>query len=137
MYEPPYWRDRPQHEQLVAWECESCGYVSFPEKRGICKACGTHDSWTETQLQERGVVQSYVVQSRLPEGFETPLPIAIMDVPQKGEGEPARVYGLFTETDPDDVAIGMEAEADFRTIFDVDGLPMHSFKFKLPRGERL
>jgi uncharacterized OB-fold protein len=137
MYEPPYWRDRPQHERLAAWECDACGYVSFPEHRGICKRCGTDGEWTETRLQERGTVQSYVVQERLPDEFDTPLPIGIMDVPQEGEGEPARVYGLFTETDPEHVEIGMEAEADFRRIFEVDGLPLHSFKFKRPRGDRL
>ena len=138
MHEPPYWRDRPQHERLVAWECQSCGYVAYPEQRGFCKRCGADGKWDETRLQEKGVVQSYVVQSRLPEEFETPLPLAIVDVPQEDDaGEPARVYGLFTETDPDDVEIGMEAEADFRTIFEVDGLPIHSLKFKLPRSDRL
>lgn len=142
MHEPPYWRDRARNERLEARECRSCGFVSFPEKRRICKRCGeTPAEWNDVQLQKRGTVQSYVVQNRLPDEFETPLPLAIVDVPQEeaggSEGEPARVYGLFTETDPDDVEIGMEAEADFRQLFDVNGLPVHSFKFKRPRGDRL
>jgi hypothetical protein len=31
--------------------------------------------------------------------------------------------------------IGMEAEAVFRETFDIEGLPVHSFKFTVPRGE--
>jgi uncharacterized OB-fold protein len=80
-------------------------------------------------------VQTYIVQQRLPGDFEAPLQLAIMAMPQQSGGEPARVYELFTETDPDDLEIGMEAEAVFRRIFDVDGLLVHSFKFTLPRGE--
>ena len=80
---------------------------------------------------------SYVVQQRLPDDFETPLPLGIVDVPQEGDGEPARVYGLFTETSPDEMDVGMEAVADFRTVFELSGLPVHSFKFKRSRGDRL
>lgn len=137
MHEPPYVRDRDANERLRAWECGDCGFVSFPERREVCKRCGSHPEWSETRLQERGTVQSYVVQQRLPDEFETPLPLAVMDVPQESGGEPARVYGLFTETDPEHVEIGMEATADFRRIFEVSGLPVHSFKFKRPRGDRL
>ena len=138
MYEPPFWRDRDANERLSARECGECGYVSFPERRRACKRCGAHPEWTPVTLQERGVVQSYVVQNRLPAEFETPLPLGIVDVPQVDEaGEPARVYGLFTETAPEEMAVGMEVEADFRRLFDVEGLPVHSFKFKRPRGDRL
>lgn len=150
MYEPPFWRDRDRNERLAATECSSCGYVSFPERREVCKRCGERGEFSDTRLEERGIVQSYVVQNRLPEAFETPLPLAVLDVPQvdanDGEGtasgagdwnagEPARVYGLFTETDPEAMEIGMEAEAVFRETFDIEGLPVHSFKFTVPRGE--
>ena len=137
MHEPPFVRDRAANERLEAVECQSCGYVAIPERREVCKRCGDHPDWEAVQLEQRGTVQSYVVQQRLPDEFETPLPVAVVDVPQQGEGEPARVYGLFTETDPDEVEIGMEAEAEFRTMFDINGLPVNSFKFKRPRGDRL
>ena len=147
MYEPPFWRDRDRNERLAATECSSCGYVSFPERRGVCKRCGERGEFSETTLAERGIVQSYVIQNRLPDAFETPLPLAVLDVPQAGAndgegtasgagdenaGEPARVYGLFTETDPEAMEIGMEAEAVFRETFDIEGLPVHSFKFTVP-----
>jgi uncharacterized OB-fold protein len=150
MYEPPFWRDRDRNERLAATECSSCGYVSFPERREVCKRCGERGEFSETTLAERGIVQSYVIQNRLPDAFETPLPLAVLDVPQvdandregtergagdENAGEPARVYGLFTETDPEAMEIGMEAEAVFRETFDIEGLPVHSFKFTVPRGE--
>lgn len=135
MHEPPFWRNRAANERLVARECSDCGYVSFPERRTVCKRCGSTPEWAEVKLEERGTVQSYVVQNRLPEEFETPMPLGVIDMPQRGTGEPARVYGLFTETDPEDMSIGMTVEADFRRIFDIDGLPIHSFKFKRPRGD--
>jgi uncharacterized OB-fold protein len=136
MHEPTYWRDRAATERLLARECGECGYVAFPERRRICKRCRSEPEWTDVRLRERGTVLSYVVQRQLPDSFETPLPLAVVDVPQTGDGEPARVYGLFTETDPEDVAIGLEAVADFRRVYDADGVPVHSFKFTLPRGER-
>ena len=150
MYEPPFWRDRDRNERLAATECSSCGYVSFPERREVCKRCGERGAFSETTLAERGIVQSYVIQNRLPDAFETPLPLAVLDVPQvdandgegtergagdENAGEPARVYGLFTETDPEAMEIGMEADAVFRETFDIEGLPVHSFKFTVPRGE--
>ena len=138
MHEPRLWRERAPNERLIAHECQSCGYVSFPEYRTVCKRCGETPAWKEVQLEERGTVLSYVIQQRLPEEFETPLPIGVIDMPQRDtEGEPARVYGLFTETDSEDMAVDMEVEADLREIFDVDGLPVHSFKFKRPRSDRL
>ena len=137
MHEPPFVRDRGANERLLARECQSCGFVAFPEFRAVCKRCGERDRWDDVRLQERGVVQSYVVQQRLPDDFETPLPLGIVDVPQEGDGEPARVYGLFTETSPDEMDVGMEAVADFRTVFELSGLPVHSFKFKRSRGDRL
>lgn len=136
MSRPGHWREQPQNERLVARECGDCGYVSFPEQRAICKRCGEQPDWNSVRLAERGTVQSYVIQNQLPEAFETPLPVAVLDVPQRGDGEPARVFGLFTETAPEDLEIGMEAVADFRRHYDIDGLPVHSFKFKMPRGER-
>lgn len=137
MHSPRYWRRRDQNERLRAFECQQCGYVSFPEEREICRRCkATPSEWETVRLQERGEVQSYVVAHNLPEAFDTPMPIGVVDMPQRTEGEPARVYGLFTETKSADVSVGMEAVADFRELFDVAGLPIHSFKFKPARGER-
>jgi uncharacterized OB-fold protein len=133
-----YTRDRRQHERLVAQECQDCGWVSYPETKRVCKRCGEAPAdFEEVRLAERGEVGTYVVQERLPDEFETPQPLAIVDVPQAdGDGEPARVYGLLTETGQSDLAVGREVEMRFRELFTVGERPVHSFKFSVPRGER-
>jgi uncharacterized OB-fold protein len=133
-----YTRDRRQHERLVAWECQDCGWVSYPEEKRVCKRCGEAPAtFAEVELAESGTVRTYVVQQRLPDEFETPQPVAIVDVPQvDGVGEPARVYGLLTETSEPELAVGKEVEARFRELFTVGERPVHSFKFAVPRAEK-
>lgn len=130
-----YHRTRRQDQRLVGFECQDCGWVSFPEQKRVCKRCGAAPAeFEDVQLAERGTVQTFVVQERLPEEFETPQPLAIVDLPQAdGDGEPARVYGLLTETGLEDLSVGAEVEARFRELFSVGERPVHSFKFAAPR----
>lgn len=135
MQRPGFWRDREQNERFTASRCLECGYVSYSEHRKICKECGaTPSEWEDVELQERGTVQAFVVQRRMPDAFETPLPLAVIDVPTTDGDGAARVYGHFTETDPEEIEIGMEVEADLRRLFDVEGMPVRSYRFKTPRG---
>lgn len=133
---PRYHRTRPQDQHLVAFECRSCGWVSFPEHVQICKRCAeTPAAFEEVILQPRGVVQTFVAQEYLPEEFEVPQLLAIVDMPQEAEGEPARVYGLLTETELADVDIGTEVVARFRRMFTDGDRGVYGFKFSRPRGE--
>lgn len=138
MRTPSHWRDRRQNTQLAARKCEGCGFVSFPERQRICKRCGRREDWVDVTLRREGEVQSYVIQRTLPDEFETPLPFAVVDLPQDGDsgGDPGRVYGILTETDPAELEIGTRVVADFRRMYDVDGVPIHSFKFSISRGDR-
>lgn len=131
-------RTRRQDQRLVAFECRDCGWVSFPEEKRVCKRCAAAPAeFEEVRLAERGTVRTFVVQERLPEEFETPQPLAIVDVPQAdGDGEPARVYGLLTETGLDDLSVGAEVEARFRELFTAGERPVHSFKFSVPRSAK-
>jgi uncharacterized OB-fold protein len=135
---PRYHRTRDQDQRLVGFECQACGYVSFPEERRVCKRCGDAPADLDrVQLAERGTIETFVVQEYLPEDIETPQPVAIVDIPQaEGDGEPARAYGLLTETDLEDLEVGTEVEARFRELFDDGDRPIHSFKFAVPRGEK-
>lgn len=134
---PRYHRTRRQDQRLVAFECQSCGYVSFPEEKRTCKRCGDAPAdFEEVQLQERGEIQTFVVQEYLPEDIETPQPVAIVDLPQVGDGEPARVYGLLTETRLEEIDVGTEVVARFREMFADGERPINSFKFSVPRGEK-
>ncbi|PSQ00162.1 hypothetical protein BRC94_06025, partial [Halobacteriales archaeon QS_5_70_17] len=82
-------------------------------------------------------VESFVVQEYLPDDIETPQPVAMVDLPQAdGEGDPARVYGLLTETDLEKIDVGTEVVARFRELFSEGERPINSFKFSVPRGEK-
>lgn len=139
-----YHRMRRQNEHLVGFECQDCGWVSYPEEKRVCKRCSAAPADFEAvRLAECGTVQTFVVQERLPDEFETPQPLAIVDVPQAdadgnptGDGEPARVYGLLTETSLDELSVGTTVEARFRELFTVGERPIHSFKFAVPRSEK-
>ncbi|WP_255152122.1 Zn-ribbon domain-containing OB-fold protein [Halorarius halobius] len=135
---PRYHRSREQDQHLLAFECQECGYVSFPEERETCKRCGAAPAtWEDTHLAERGTIRTFVVQEYLPDEFESPQPVAIVDLPQAdGDGEPARVYGLLTETHLEEIDVGTEVEARFRELFADGDRPINSFKFAVPRGEK-
>lgn len=126
MTSPLTWRIAKENAQLVAYRCKSCGWVSFPEKKKICKRCGAAPApFEEIRMKPYGKIISFVVQHRLPGGFRTPLPIAVVEFE-----EGARVYGEIIECSPEDVQIGMEVEAELRVMYEEDGLNVYSYKFR-------
>jgi len=135
---PRYHRTRDQDQHLVGFECQDCGYVSFPDEREICKRCGEAPAEMESvQLAERGEILTFVVQEYLPDDIEVPQPLAIVELPQAdGGGEGTRVYGLLTETDLEELEVGTRVEARFRELFDDGDRPINSFKFAVPRSEK-
>lgn len=135
---PRYHRSRAQDQRLEAFECDDCGWISFPENRRICKRCGrTPASYSSVSLQHEGTLRTFVVQEFLPDEFDTPMPVGMVDLPQDGEGEPARVYGLFTETDLEELVVDMTVVARFRELFDDGDRPINAIKFSVPRREKL
>lgn len=133
-----YWRERDADQRLVAHECQDCGWVSYPERKRVCKACSSAPAeFEQVQLREEGEIRTFVVQERLPDEFETPQPVAIVDLPQEGEGDPARVYGLLTETAREELSVGATVEARFRELFTTGERPVHSFKFAVPRESKV
>ena len=134
---PRYHRTKRQDQRLVGFECQDCGWVSFPEERRICKRCGEAPAdYEEVQLTERGEIMTFVVQEYLPDEFETPTPLAIVDIEQTDDGEPARVYGIMTETDLEELEVGTKVEARFREMFTDGDRPISSFRFSVPREEK-
>jgi hypothetical protein len=125
MVTPPVWRDLKQNYCLVGYRCTTCGFVSFPRKPRICIKCGKKSEFKEEKLSARGKVVTYVVQYYLPSEFETPLPMAIVDLENGG-----RIYAMVTECKPDEIHIGMEVELDFREILSVDEDRIYSYKCK-------
>ncbi|MFC6838493.1 Zn-ribbon domain-containing OB-fold protein [Halomarina ordinaria] len=135
---PRYERTKRQDQRLVGFECQSCGWVSFPEEKRTCKRCGDAPADFEAvQLAERGTVETFVVQQYLPEDIETPQPVAVVSLPQaSGAGEAARAYGLLTETHLAELDVGTEVEARFRELFSDGRRPINSLKFAVPRASK-
>jgi len=135
---PRYHRTKRLNQRLVGYECRDCGWVSFPEEKQTCKRCGAAPaSFDEVELAERGEIKTFVVQEFLPEEFDGPQPLAVVDLPQRdGDGEAARVYGLCTETALDELGVGKEVDARFRELFTDGERPINSIKFSVPREEK-
>ncbi|WP_254547410.1 Zn-ribbon domain-containing OB-fold protein [Halomarina pelagica] len=135
---PRYQRTKRQDQRLVGFECQDCGWVSFPEEKRTCKRCGSAPAdFEEVGLAERGEIKTFVVQQYLPDDIETPQPVAIVDLPQvDGNGEAARAYGLLTETHLAEIDVGTEVEARFRELFADGSRPINSFKFGVPRATK-
>lgn len=132
---PRYHRMKQGDQRLIGYECQECGWISLAVEKRVCKRCGDVEATFESvQLAEQARIRSFVVQERLPDEFETPQPIATLDIPKvDGTGDAARVFGLLTESDLEELEIGMEVEARFREIFTDGDRPIHSFKFSVPR----
>lgn len=128
MHTPPTWRISRANARLIGYKCQQCGFVEFPEARRTCKVCRVPVEFAEVQMGWRGQVVSFVVQHRLPEGFETPLPLAVIDL-ENG----ARVYGQIIECKPEEWKVGLEVEAEFRVFYDDQGLSVYSYKFRPTR----
>jgi uncharacterized OB-fold protein len=126
MTSPLVWRIGRENAQLIGYRCRSCGWVSFPERKKTCKRCGAAPAeFHEIHMKPYGKIVSFVIQHRLPEGFQTPLPIAVVELE-----EGARVYGEIIECVPDAVKMGMEVEAELRVMYEEDGLNVYSYKFR-------
>jgi uncharacterized OB-fold protein len=130
MNSPLVWRIAKENAQFVAYRCKSCGWVSFPERKRICKYCRAAPAeFEELQMKPYGKIISFVIQHRLPEGFQTPLPIAVVELE-----EGARVYGEILECSPEEVKMGMEVEAELRVMYQENGLNVYSYKFRPRRS---
>lgn len=125
MIKPPLWRIARENARLIGYRCKRCGFVSFPEPRKTCKRCRVPSELEAIQMSLYGKVVSFVIQHRLPEGFQTPLPLAVIDLE-----DGARVYGHMTDCKPEELKVGLEVVADFRVAFEDEGLGVYSYKFK-------
>ncbi len=129
MHTPPTWRTAHENARLIGYKCQKCGFVEFPEPRRTCKICRAPSEFEQVQMSRRGTIVAFVVQHRLPEGFETPLPLAVIDL-ENG----ARVYGQIIECKPEELKVGLEVEAELRVFYDDNGLSVYSYKFRPVQG---
>lgn len=99
--------------------CEDCGRVTDPTA-GVCYGCRNTDL-APIELSPHGEILTYVVQHALPEGFQTPLLIAIAETPEGG-----KVLGTMSEIDdPDSIDIGDPVRIEIRRTGHEDGRPLY------------
>ncbi len=131
MTTPHQWRLLEANAKLIGYRCPECHWVAFPERKRACKRCGSAPvEMEEFQMKPVGRVISFVVQHRLPEGFETPLPLAIIELE-----EGARMAGHLIDCKPEELRVGFEVEAEYRQMFEENGLTGYSYKFRPRRSK--
>lgn len=125
---PREFRTRFETYDLRKSRCDACGRFSEYTDEA-CYQCGSTDL-TTISLTPEGEVLTYIVQHYLPEEFDTPLPIGIVETP-----EGAHVLGMFTEVeDPHGVGIGDTVDIRLKRFTREDGQVLYEPKFEL-RGE--
>ncbi len=126
MTSPQVWRIARENAGLISYKCVNCGWVSFPEKKRTCKRCRAAPAeFQEIHMKPTGRVLSYVIQHRLPEGFQIPLPVAVIEF-----DDGARVYGQLIECRSDEIEVGMRVEAELRVMYEEGGQRVYSHKFR-------
>ncbi|WP_336000709.1 Zn-ribbon domain-containing OB-fold protein [Halorientalis halophila] len=122
-------RDRATKYGLERAECTDCGRMNDPSAE-LCYHCGG-DAFEDVTLSRRGEVKTYVVQHILPETFDTPLPIAIVETPEGG-----KVLGMFTEVDdPHAIEMGEQVTIELKRFDRQDGQVLYEPKFRREGGE--
>ena len=77
---------------LLGSKCEKCGQVYFPSRRN-CPRCMDDRSIGEVQLSDRGTLQTFVVASMAPPGFDAPHAQGYIDLYEDGP----RVFSLLVD----------------------------------------
>lgn len=126
---PRQLRNRFAVYHLKRRKCDSCGRYDDATSEA-CYHCGGTEL-TTVDLTPRGEVLTYVVQHYLPEEFDTPLPLAIVETP-----EGATVLGMFTEVeDPHDIDVGDRVTIELKRFARADGQVLYEPKFRPTGGD--
>lgn len=122
-------RNRAATFGLERARCRECGRINEPTAE-LCYRC-SHDAFEDVTLSRRGTVVTCVVQHVLPDEFDAPLPIAVVETPEGG-----KLLGMFTEVaDPHAVEIGDEVTVELKRFDRQDGQVLYEPKFRLAGGE--
>jgi len=77
---------------LSGSKCEKCGQIYFPLRRN-CPRCMDEEGVRQIPLSDRGTLQSFVVASMAPPGFDVPHAQGYIDLYEDGP----RIFSLLTE----------------------------------------
>lgn len=128
---PSWRRNLDQRYRLVVGECSDCGTKKFPPE-GACAGCGTDVEYDEFEPEGKGeVVAHTVVESALPPEFaalEKKVGAVGVVVVELDEG--ARVPGMLTDCDPQEVERGDRVEKVVRRLYEQEGVVRYGYKFR-------
>ena len=111
--------------RLVGTRCLSCGEVFFPTQ-AVCSNCSSRDT-EEMLFSCRGILDLYTCSRYPTPGYTGPSPLCIGFI-KLPEG--TRIIAPLTETDVEDLRIGMEMELVVRTVAtDQQGNDLMGFAF--------
>ena len=124
---PTYWRTSHQRLALTGEICPTCEAKLFPP-RDICPHCNG-PAKTRFDFCGRGTVYSYSLVNSAPRGFAhcAPYVVALIAL-----DEGPLITAQLTETDPEDVCIGMPVEMVTRKMREESdqGLIEYGYKFR-------
>ena len=118
---PLLWRERRQNMGLYAVKCRECQVIHFPQRR-VCHSCGVRDQMEPFKLSRNGKVYTYT-NDYLYLNPDPPGSLATVDLDGGG-----RFFGQITDTDPQDIKIGMDVELSFRKLHDGQNFPNYFWK---------
>lgn len=126
------WRLRAQRYRLVGETCDKCGVKIFPP-RDVCPECEA-PAKIPFAFSGRGEVYSYSTIFQAPEGFKEFAPYTVALVKLE---EGPMLTAQLTDTDADDVRIGMPVEMVTRRIRSRgdEGTISYGYKFRKPLQE--
>jgi 3-hydroxy-3-methylglutaryl CoA synthase len=127
-----YYRESDQLYGLIGQKCNTCDKEQFPRQR-ICMWCQARmEKPTEYEnvplARQKGKLFTFSLDERAPVP-DPPNVLCVVDL----EGG-ARYYGLMTDREPEDLAIGQEMEFTFRKIHDAQGVHNYFWKVRPVRA---
>lgn len=116
-----HFRERDEDVSFVGQKCLRCAAVQFPQQR-VCESCFAKDEFARHRLSDkRGRVLTYTFDHFFP----TPDPPTVVSI---CEIDGARVHLQMVNVRPEDVALDMPVEFEFRRIHQVGGRPNYYWK---------
>jgi 3-hydroxy-3-methylglutaryl CoA synthase len=119
------WRDRRWVLRGHGSRCRKCGTVTFPIER-VCYGCQSKDDFEEVRITDKKATVFTFSRDRLAGSSAEP---SIVQVVAESEEGKARIYGIMTDCDPEEVEVGMPLEMTFRKIREARGY--HNYFWKL------
>jgi len=103
------WREARQNLALTGVRCQKCGTVQYPKQR-VCFICQAKDQFDEVKMSRQGTVFTFTHDHLV----ATPEPPTTMTVVEFEAG--GRLYCRMTDSEPEQVRVGMPVEMTFRLL---------------------